>query len=487
MAIEENFPLEQVAPLATAESKSKHNYRPIYSLHKWWARRLGSIFRTIGISTFAEANDPADVWLLRSGFMKMITYAEIDALSDEGVKPMAEVAKHIPQGVIKRISFKNENELVFGAKKVYMEHIHNNMRGGKKFIEYLEQIYEIEPSENSIEELCEKMKLAEVYYYFTYLHTATRSTLIFKFKEPYLFFSWGDVPGNDDEQFIEFLTEEFGLGWAENAKILKSDDDKIISAYVDGDSAEMTIDEKEGKTTLELSDDRTYNLTVRKEDGKLNIYKNSDDSELFGDFGQPIWSQELEDKPKLWLCHKEDTDHVFLTFIFIAKEKLDFDPIYQDFSRRTETGIINCRIHFDDRMIEVTPKNAGDDFVEEVIEYIKEEFDISQITPISIDDQDIREFDQNVLQVTHEKREGEDATTALTRANKDGDTRNDVFHINIEDRDFKKEHGVLEINSTNRAIIGLTRDEKGKIQFKSNLVPADRMVLFHKLKNILRW
>jgi len=36
-------------------------------------------------------------------------------------------------------------------------------------------------------------------------------------------------------------------------------------------------------------------------------------------------------------------------------------------------------------------------------------------------------------------------------------------------------------------IIGLTRDEKGKIQFKSNLVPADRMVLFHKLKNILRW
>ena len=62
MGIEENFPLEQVAPLATAESKSKHNYRPIYSLHKWWARRLGSIFRTIGLSAFAEANEPADIW-----------------------------------------------------------------------------------------------------------------------------------------------------------------------------------------------------------------------------------------------------------------------------------------------------------------------------------------------------------------------------------------------------------------------------------------
>jgi len=36
---------------------------------------------------------------------------------------MAEIANHIPKGVIKRISFKNENELVFGAKKVYLEDV----------------------------------------------------------------------------------------------------------------------------------------------------------------------------------------------------------------------------------------------------------------------------------------------------------------------------------------------------------------------------
>lgn len=315
---------------------------------------------------------------------------------------MTEMEKYIPKGVLKRISFKNESELIFGAKKLYLEQMCHNVRGGKKFIEYLERVYGIEHSRNSFRALCEKIKLAEVYYYFYYLHTATRSTIVFKFK--------------------------------------KSEDTNWVG-----------------------------------------------NPELFSDFGQPIWSQELEDKPKLWVCHKEDTDHVFLTFIFIAKEKLDFDPIYQDFSRRTETGIINCRIHFDDRMIEVTPKNAGDDFVEEVIEYIKKEFGISQVTPISIDDQDIREFDRNVLQVTHEKREGEETTTALTRANKWGDTRNDVFHRGIEDREFKKEHGVLEINSTDRTIIGLTRDEKGKIQFKSNLVPTDRMIYFHKLKDILRW
>jgi len=62
MGIEENFPLEQLTPIAKAEASSRQNYRPIYSLHKWWAQRLGSVFRTIGLSTFIDTNDPNDVW-----------------------------------------------------------------------------------------------------------------------------------------------------------------------------------------------------------------------------------------------------------------------------------------------------------------------------------------------------------------------------------------------------------------------------------------
>ena len=62
MAIEDNFPLEQLTPIAKAEASSRQNYRPIYSLHKWWARRLGSVFRTIGLSTFLDTTDPNEVW-----------------------------------------------------------------------------------------------------------------------------------------------------------------------------------------------------------------------------------------------------------------------------------------------------------------------------------------------------------------------------------------------------------------------------------------
>lgn len=50
MPIEENFPLKQIQPIAKVESQRRQFYRPIYSVHKSWARRPGSTFRAIGLS-----------------------------------------------------------------------------------------------------------------------------------------------------------------------------------------------------------------------------------------------------------------------------------------------------------------------------------------------------------------------------------------------------------------------------------------------------
>ncbi|UCC61762.1 MAG: DUF1156 domain-containing protein [Anaerolineae bacterium] len=60
--IEQRFPLDQLNALARLESYNKHYYRPVNYVHKWWARRLGSVFRTILLSTFAD--DEQDVWKL---------------------------------------------------------------------------------------------------------------------------------------------------------------------------------------------------------------------------------------------------------------------------------------------------------------------------------------------------------------------------------------------------------------------------------------
>lgn len=55
----EDFPFEHLSRIAERESWRKEIYRPIYHVHKWWAQRLGSVFR--GILLGALAPKGADV------------------------------------------------------------------------------------------------------------------------------------------------------------------------------------------------------------------------------------------------------------------------------------------------------------------------------------------------------------------------------------------------------------------------------------------
>ena len=41
------FPFEFLSQLAERESWRKEIHRPVYHVHKWWAKRLGSVFRGI--------------------------------------------------------------------------------------------------------------------------------------------------------------------------------------------------------------------------------------------------------------------------------------------------------------------------------------------------------------------------------------------------------------------------------------------------------
>lgn len=60
ISIERNFPVVQINRLARRESQTRQFYRPVYSVHRWWARRLGSVFRAIILSVFSEEDE--DVW-----------------------------------------------------------------------------------------------------------------------------------------------------------------------------------------------------------------------------------------------------------------------------------------------------------------------------------------------------------------------------------------------------------------------------------------
>ncbi len=58
--IERDFPFAQLSVVAEHESWRKEVYRPVYYLHKWWARRLGSVFR--GILLGSCLGDGEDFW-----------------------------------------------------------------------------------------------------------------------------------------------------------------------------------------------------------------------------------------------------------------------------------------------------------------------------------------------------------------------------------------------------------------------------------------
>ncbi len=54
--IERDFPIEYVNEIAEKEAHAKEKYRPVLFIHKWWARRLGSVFRTIVLYSLVDEN-----------------------------------------------------------------------------------------------------------------------------------------------------------------------------------------------------------------------------------------------------------------------------------------------------------------------------------------------------------------------------------------------------------------------------------------------
>jgi len=64
-ALEAGFPVAEISALAERESWRKEINRPLYHIHKWWATRLGSVFRGITLGALTKAG--SDIW---EGFYK---------------------------------------------------------------------------------------------------------------------------------------------------------------------------------------------------------------------------------------------------------------------------------------------------------------------------------------------------------------------------------------------------------------------------------
>lgn len=74
MSIEQNYSIPFVAALALREKQIQQNYRPIIAVHKWFARRPGTLFRGLILSEFGA--QPVDQTYYRANSFEGITIAD---------------------------------------------------------------------------------------------------------------------------------------------------------------------------------------------------------------------------------------------------------------------------------------------------------------------------------------------------------------------------------------------------------------------------
>ena len=68
LPIERGFPIERVNEIAAKESRAKQHYRPVYTMHKWWARRPGCLFRAISLYSLLDGEtDESEVSVYEPG------------------------------------------------------------------------------------------------------------------------------------------------------------------------------------------------------------------------------------------------------------------------------------------------------------------------------------------------------------------------------------------------------------------------------------
>ncbi|MCX9013160.1 MAG: hypothetical protein OIN66_18825 [Candidatus Methanoperedens sp.] len=92
-------------------------------------------------------------------------------------------------------------------------------------------------------------------------------------------FCWNEAPGKDNQRLIRSLKDNFGINWVEKAEISKTIDNKTIRIVSGEKYVEITLDENRKKALLKIIDKQIYNLQIKEENGKLNIYQ---DKYLFG-------------------------------------------------------------------------------------------------------------------------------------------------------------------------------------------------------------
>ncbi len=101
--------------------------------------------------------------------------------------------------------------------------------------------------------------------------SVSKNAILHREIDPERLFRWGDVPGRDNKQLIEFLVRDFELTWVKKAKISKKDDNTVVIS-AGAKTLELSLSSRRDCVRLNFEGGRSYELPVKKEGMALFVY-----------------------------------------------------------------------------------------------------------------------------------------------------------------------------------------------------------------------
>jgi len=88
--IERGFPISEVSALAEREGRAKLHYRPLTTMHKWWATQLGSVFRAISLYTLLDDPKRVSIDDRLAGDISLSEFGDETSTESTDVRALAE-------------------------------------------------------------------------------------------------------------------------------------------------------------------------------------------------------------------------------------------------------------------------------------------------------------------------------------------------------------------------------------------------------------
>jgi len=280
--------------------------------------------------------------------------------------------------------------------------------------------------ESKLDSLTEELTLQEASYFLTYFKNNTKTTYLYKIK-----------PKSQEKNIKEYL---------------KKIDKKFI---------ETKFNELE----------------------KINIhYKNHKFS--ISEYGSPIL-RKLKNKPFPHTIFFEDENCIFFDFWTIGEEIIYFDSKEGDFVQVFPRQQVICRIYKNEALMELQEVNSNNENIDNVLTYLREllrndEIYFKEIETIT--ETQFRSIEPYITKSSHEKHEGNEASSSLTRTHVDGDARDDTqLYPIINRRPFSVLNGPTEdIPNVNYPVM-ISLNKSGYFMIKTKTTtPSER-------KCIIKW